>query len=163
MLRFILREFEQVVCVFLLLFMTTLGFANIVVRYATDYSFAASEELLTNGFLLLTVFGGAIAARRGEHLAVTLVAQALPATARKAVFLLSVFISGLLLALTTLFCWRLVANQMSSGVRSYALQVPMWYYSAALPLGFSLILLRSVQGAAELLRGTDEPQGPPDV
>ena len=163
MLHFILREFEQVVCVVLLLFMTALGFANIVVRYATNFSFAASEELLTNGFLLLTVFGGAIAARRGEHLAVTVVEQALPALPRRAVFLLSVLLSVVLLALSAVFCWQLIANQMASGIRSYGLQLPMWYYSAALPLGFVLIALRSIQNAAAVLRGTNGRQGPPDV
>ena len=66
-MRFLLNEFEKIVCAVLFLGMTLIGFINVVVRYATHYSFAASEELLTNGFLLLTVFGAAIAARRGQR------------------------------------------------------------------------------------------------
>ena len=163
MLRFLLREFEKVVCVVLLAAMTALGFVNIVVRYATNFSFAASEELLTNGFLLLTVFGGAIAARRGEHLAVTLLAEALPAPLRKGAFLLSIALSAVLLAATAWFAWRLVANQLDSGVRSYALQLPMWYYSAALPLGFLLILVRTIQHAMLRLRGGDPTTDAPHV
>ena len=162
-MRFLLREFEQVVCVVLLAAMTALGFANVVVRYATDLSFAASEELLTNGFLLLTIFGAAIAARRGEHLAVTLIAEALPAAGRRAVFALSVLLSAGLLALTAWFAWRLVGNQIGSGVRSYALQVPMWYYSVGLPLGFLLILVRVVQHAASRVRGKDPGPDPTDA
>lgn len=160
MLRFLLRDFERVVCVALFGGMTALGFVNIVVRYATDLSFAASEELLTGGFLLLTVFGAAIAARRGEHLAVTLVAEALPRAGRRAVFVLSVALSSGLLALTAWFAWRLLSNQIGSGVRSYALQLPMWYYSAALPLGFLLILVRTVEHARDWLRG--DPGATPD-
>jgi TRAP-type C4-dicarboxylate transport system permease small subunit len=152
-LRLLLREFEKLVCVALFAAMTALGFVNIVVRYATDLSFAASEELLTNGFLLLTVFGAAIAARRGEHLAVTLVAEALPRAGRRIVFVLSVALSVGLLALTAWFAWGLIANQIGSGVRSYALQLPMWYYSAGLPLGFLLILVRTVEHARDRLRG----------
>ena len=167
MLRFLLREFEQVLCVVLFAAMTALGFVNIVVRYATDLSFAASEELLTNGFLLLTVFGVAIAARRGEHLAVTLAAEALPQAGRRTVFVLSVGLSAGLLALTAWFAWRLVGNQVGSGVRSYALQLPMWYYSAALPLGFLLILVRTVEHARDWLRGnpgaTPDPTDAPHV
>lgn len=160
MLRFLLREFEQVVCVLLFIAMTVLGFVNIVVRYATDLSFAASEELLTGGFLLLTVFGAAVAARRGEHLAVTLVAEALPAAGRRAVFVLSLGLSTSLLALTAWFVWRLLGNQIGSGVRSYALQLPMWYYTAALPLGFLLILLRNLQYGYDWLTGA--PDAAPD-
>ena len=155
MFRFLLREFENIVCVVLLAAMTALGFVNILVRYASDLSFAASEELLTNGFLLLTVFGAAIAARRGEHLAVTLLAEALPAMPRRGVVLLSVALSVLLLLLTAWFSWQLVQNQLGSGVRSYALQVPMWYYSAALPFGFLLILARTVEHAVK--GGATEP------
>lgn len=167
MLRFLLREFEQVVCVVLFAAMTALGFINVVVRYATDFSFAASEELLTNGFLLLTVFGAAIAARRGEHLAVTLLAEALPGAGRRAVFLLSVALSVALLSLTAWFVWELLGNQLRSGVRSYALQLPMWYYSAALPLGFLLILVRTIEYARDWITGapgaTPDPTDAPHV
>ena len=82
-MKFLLREAEKIICAALFLGMTLLGFANVVVRYGTNYSLAATEELLTNGFLILTVFGAAIAARRGEHLAVTLFYDSLPATIRR--------------------------------------------------------------------------------
>lgn len=154
------REFERAVCVALLGGMTALGLANVVVRYATDLSLAATEELLTQGFVVLTVFGAALAARRGEHLSVTLLADALPPAPRRAVFALSVALSALLLALSTWFTWRLAANQMTSGVRSYALGLPMWAYVAPLPLGFALILARALQRAAEEWRGA--PAAPPD-
>ena len=99
MLSFLSREAERLICAILFLGMTLLGFMNVVVRYATNYSLASSEELLTNGFLLLTVFGAAIAARQGQHLAVTAVVSMLPRRAGQAVVVLSVIASvGLLVA-----------------------------------------------------------------
>ena len=68
----LLRDFEKILCAAIFLAMTGIGFVNVVVRYLTNRSFAATEELLVNSFLLLTLLGAAIAARRGEHLAVTL-------------------------------------------------------------------------------------------
>ncbi len=113
------------------------------------------------------MFGAAIAARRGEHLAVTLVAEALPRAGRRAIFVLSVALSAALLGLTAWFAWSLVDNQIGSGVRSYALQIPMWYYSAALPLGFLLILARTVEHARDWLTGdsdvTPDPGDAPHV
>jgi TRAP-type C4-dicarboxylate transport system permease small subunit len=144
-MRFILRDAEKIICAILFLAMALLGFANVVVRYATSYSFAASEELLTNGFLLLTIFGAAIAARTGDHLAVTLVYDLLPRSLRRAVLILSAALSVLLLALSAWFMWQLLSHQMASGTRSYALQVPAWYYSVGLPFGFGLVLLRYVE------------------
>ncbi|HBM59277.1 TRAP transporter small permease [Salipiger marinus] len=161
-MSFILREAEKIICAVLFLAMTFLGFANVVVRYGTHYSLAASEELLTNGFLLLTVFGAAIAARRGEHLAVTLVHDLLPRPLQRVVFGLSLLLTALLLGLSAWYSWQAVTNLMDNGMRSYALGIPAWYYQAAVPFGFALVLVRYLQHAVEMLRGTAS-EGIPDV
>ncbi|GAD56767.1 TRAP transporter small permease [Limimaricola cinnabarinus] len=163
MLGFILRDAEKIVCAAIFLAMTLLGFANVVVRYGTNYSLAATEELLTNGFLLLTIFGAAIAARRGEHLAVTLVADALPRPVARAVFVLSLALSALLLAMSAWFSWQVLANLWGNGMRSYALGLPAWYYQAAVPFGFALVLLRYLQHAFAILCGAPDPGSIPDV
>ena len=163
-MRFVLQEFEKIVCAVLFLGMTLIGFINVVVRYATHYSFAASEEVLTNGFLLLTVFGAAIAARRGEHLAVTLVQDALPKRAAQAVFIVSVILSVILLAASAWFSWVTAMNQIDSGMRSYALGLPAWWYQIGLPFGFALIIIRYLQHAAETWQAPRaEPQATPSV
>jgi TRAP-type C4-dicarboxylate transport system permease small subunit len=102
-MRFLLRDAEKIICAALFLAMTFLGFANVFVRYATHMSLASSEELLTNGFLILTVFGAALAARRGEHLAVTVVHESLPSALWRPVFLLSAVLSVFLLAMSAWF------------------------------------------------------------
>ncbi|MCZ4368715.1 MULTISPECIES: TRAP transporter small permease [Sulfitobacter] len=163
-MRFLLQEFEKIVCALLFLGMTLIGFINVVVRYATHYSFAASEELLTNGFLLLTVFGAAIAARRGQHLAVTIVQDFLPRPAARVVFVLSVILSVMLLAASAWFSWATLMNQIDSGIRSYALGVPAWWYQIGLPFGFALIIIRYLQHAAETWHPPrQEPQATPSV
>src|SRR5690625_4906963 len=139
-MSFILRDAEKIICAVLFLAMTLLGFVNVVMRYATNYSLAASEEFLTNGFLLLTIFGAGIAARAGGHLAVTLFFDILPRPLRKPVLAVSIVLSVVLLLLSAWFSWELVTNQIASGIRSYALQIPAWYYSIGMPFGFMLIL-----------------------
>ena len=146
-MAFILRDAEKIICAIIFLAMTLLGFANVVVRYASNYSLAASEELLTNGFLLLTIFGAAIAARTGDHLAVTLVYEAVPRAIRKLMLLFATALSVVLLAASAWFTWELLTNQISSGLRSYALQIPAWYYSVALPFAFALVIVRYIQHA----------------
>lgn len=160
-MRFILAEADKIICAVLFLAMTAIGFANVVVRYGTNYSLAATEELLTNGFLLLTVFGAAIAARRGEHLSVTLVQDLLPRAFRKPLFVLATGLSVLLLAMSAWFSWATLSNQIDSGIRSYALGLPAWYYQAAVPFGFALILIRHLQHAWDVLRAPGTP--PPDA
>ncbi|TMU20219.1 TRAP transporter small permease [Halomonas sp. ATBC28] len=154
-MKFMLREAEKIFCAVLFMGMTLLGFANVVVRYGTNYSLAATEELLTNGFLILTIFGAAIAARRGEHLAVSLFYDLLPASLRKIVFLLSGLFSVALLALSAYFSWEVLMNQLSSGMRSYGLGLPAWYYHVAIPFGFALIIVRYLQRLRDEQRNRD--------
>ncbi|SOC05550.1 TRAP transporter small permease [Rhodobacter maris] len=145
----LLRDAEKIICAVIFLAMTLLGFVNVVVRYGTHYSLAATEELLTNGFLLLTIFGAAIAARRGEHLAVELVHDLLPRPLQRMVLVLSVLASAALLLLSAYFSWTALQNLMTNGMRSYALGIPAWYYQAAVPFGFALVLIRYLQHAWE--------------
>lgn len=162
-MRLFLDEFEKIVCAVIFMAMTLLGFVNVVVRYLTSYSFAATQEILINGFLLLTVFGAAIAARRAEHLAVTVVTDMLPTGAQRVVLWLSTVLSVLLLLLSAWYCFGLVENQLSSGVVSPGLQIPAWYYSLGLPIGFLLIAVRLVQSTLEGQRTSGEERTIPDV
>lgn len=152
MLSLLSREAERLICAILFLGMTLLGFVNVVVRYATNYSLASSEELLTNGFLLLTVFGAAIAARQGQHLAVTAVVSMLPRRAGQAVVVLSVIASVGLLVASAWLAWGALTVLYRNGLTSYALRIPVWYYQAALPFAFLLIAWRYVQHAADEFR-----------
>ena len=162
-MSFILREAEKIICAVLFLAMTFLGFANVVVRYGTNYSLAVTEELLTNGFLLLTVFGAAVAARRGDHLAVTLVHDMLPPALQRVVLLISLLLSLGLLAMSAWFSWQSVINMIDSGIRSYGLGLPAWYYQIGVPFGFALVLIRYLQHAIDVMRGGVDDTGLPDV
>lgn len=160
-MRKLLDNFEAYVCALLFIAMTLIGFSNVVVRYLTSYSFAATQEFLLNGFLLLTIFGAATAARRGEHLAVTLFTDMLPASLRRAAMVFAMALSIGLLLLTVWFCIELVQNQRASGVVSSGMQIPGWYYSAGLPLAFLLVALRTLQrGILELRNGSPTEEIP---
>ena len=152
MLRALISNFEEAVCATIFFAMTLLGFANVVVRYLTAQSLAATEELLINGFLLLTVFGAAIAAKRGDHLAVTVLYDLLPRSGRLPLIVVSTALSVLLLAAAAWYTGELVANQLASGMTSYALQLPAWYYTIAVPFGFIVVMLRLIQHAVAAVR-----------
>jgi TRAP-type C4-dicarboxylate transport system permease small subunit len=142
-----LDNIEAYICAFLFLSMTAVGFANVVVRYLTSYSFAATQELLLSGFLLLTIFGAALAARRGQHLAVTFFTDLIGQPFERWARVFAAIVSTVLLLLAAWFCFDLVRNQLASGVTTPGLQLPAWYYSAGLPIGFILIAIRTVEYA----------------
>lgn len=162
-MRSLLNEIEKIICAVIFMAMTVLGFVNVVVRYLSNSSFAATQEILLNGFLLITVFGAAIAARRGEHLAVTLFTDLLPAQARRLAVFLATLLSVVLLLVSAWFCLSLVQNQHESGVVSPGLQIPLWYYSIGVPAGFLLVAVRLIQSLYESWVSTTDRRGGQDV
>lgn len=152
-MRALISNVEEVLCALIFLAMTLLGFANVMVRYLSDRSLASTEELLINGFLLLTVLGASIAAKRGDHLAVTILFDLLPGRGKIVLVVVSTMLGVLLLAAAAWYTAELVSNQLASGMQSYALQVPAWYYSIGVPVAFLLVMLRFIQHAARTVRG----------
>ena len=69
----ILKRIEEILSVICLGTMTVLAFANVVSRYVFSASFSFSEEITTYLFVLLSLLGTAIAAKRKAHLGLTII------------------------------------------------------------------------------------------
>ncbi|WP_110691028.1 TRAP transporter small permease [Salinicola endophyticus] len=151
-MRSVWHHFEEVICGCVFLGMTLLGFINVVVRNLTNYSLASTQELIINGMVLLTVFGAAIAAKRGQHLAVTVLYDIAPARFKRVLVVVSTLLVLVTLVLCTLFTVTLLGHQYTSGVVSSALQVPQWYYTLIVPLGFVMLMIRQLELAIAELR-----------
>lgn len=152
-MMYLWRHLEEVICGAVFLSMTLLGFINVVVRNLSNYSLASTQELVINGMVLLTVFGAAIAAKKGQHLAVTVLYDIAPRSFKRVLVLLSTLLIIFTLVLCTVFTVNLLANQYSSGVVSSALQIPQWYYTLIVPLGFVMLMIRQIELAiAEIMR-----------
>lgn len=145
--RWVAGHFEELVTAIVFLVMTAVGFANVVVRYLTDYSLGGVSELLPNLFVWLTFFGAAIAVKRKAHLAVTVLVERLP-TALQVVTAVLVYLLGAIFFAAVIYQgYVLTAQDVASGVRTYALGLPRWTFSVGLPVGAAFILLRLTEAA----------------
>ena len=72
----IFDKIEEILAAACLIVMTILTFANVVVRYLFSASFSFSEEITTYLFVLLSMLGTAIAAKRRAHLGLSIVTDA---------------------------------------------------------------------------------------
>lgn len=145
MIKVIWKYFEEAICGVVFLCMTFLGFVNVVARNFTNFSLASTQELVINGMVILTVFGAAIAARNGHHLAVTVLYDSVPRKFRRMLVVISTLLIVVTLVLCSCFTYDLLANQYASGVVSSALQIPQWCYTLILPLGFVVLLIRQTE------------------
>ena len=64
MIKKIIDNIEEIICLISLSVMTLLTFANVVTRYVFNFSMNFAEEISTYMFVLLSLFGASIAAKR---------------------------------------------------------------------------------------------------
>ncbi len=145
----ILSYIEEIICVICTIVMTTLTFANVVCRKTGIGSLAFSEEIATYLFILLSMMGTAIAAKRRAHLGLTILPDVVSFKARKA---LLVFVNGLATVFSAVLVYYgilMVLNQYNLGMQTSAMQWPEWIYATFVPFGAVFVTIRFAQATIE--------------
>jgi len=119
-------------------------FANVLVRYFTDQSFAWTEEISIFLMIVVTLVGASSAVARNHHIRIELYADGgSPARRRRLALASHAVVTAfflLLMALST----RLVWDEYVYEETSPAIGVPTWWYSVWLPVLSLAIALRSL-------------------
>ncbi len=145
----ILSYIEEIICVICTIVMTTLTFANVVCRKTGIGSLSFSEEIATYLFILLSMMGTAIAAKRRAHLGLTILPDVVSFKARKA---LLVFVNGLATVFSAVLVYYgilMVLNQYNLGMQTSAMQWPEWIYATFVPFGAVFVTIRFAQATIE--------------
>lgn len=143
---------------FALVAICLISLGNVVVRYATDASFAFTEEFSVFFLVILTFGGAAVAARHNQHIRIELIEHFLPPRAKKMVFVLQwlggVTVLGMMTWFGSTFAWQEYQwDSLSPG-----LGLPNWVYVIWLPLLSIAIIIRMTQNLIDRLRGKEEPE-----
>ena len=127
-------------------------FANVVVRYLTDISFAFTEELSVFLLVFLTFVGSAKAFLDGNQMAVTYFVDKLAWRWKRRVLLFGVAMSAVMLALLAWHGSRMAWDDFDMEVTSPGLGWPQWIYTMWLPVLSLLVLSRIAQGFLHVLK-----------
>ncbi len=133
----------------LLAVMACIAFLNVIVRYCTNLSFAASEELTVNFFVWIVLLGTARAFREGSNFSMNVFYNAMPRQVRKFFYIVSILCC---LVFFSSLCWFgtiEVLDELELDVVSESLAIPVWLYTMATPLFSALIIIRIVQKVME--------------
>ena len=117
-------------------------FANVLVRYLSNASFAFTEEFSVFLMLVLTLLGSASAFAEGKHIRITLLVDKLPGAARRFCSILEWLANIALFGLLAWFGWRMALDDFEFEVTSPGLGLPQWWYTVWLPLLCALIVVR---------------------
>lgn len=141
-----------------LVVMLTITFANVVSRYALHSSLSFADEITTYLFVLLSLLGTAIAAKRRAHLGLTILTDAVSPKARKVLLVIGYVIAVIFSCALFVFGILMVKNQIMLGQRTAAMQWPESLYGSFVPFGAFFIIVRFVQVLIEELNTKEESE-----
>lgn len=134
-------------------------FANVLVRYFTDASFAWTEEISVFLMIVLALVGGSAAVARQLHIRIEFFSDGGSARRRRLLAQFGAAMVALLFALITALSVRTVWDDYRFEETSPGIGVPQWWYSIWLPVLCALTTARAVQLLLRLRRGRAAPAG----
>ena len=135
-----------------------ISLGNVIVRYATDASFAFTEEFSVFLLVLVTFGGAAVAARHNQRIRIELIEHYLPLRARKVVYVVQWLAGVGVLGITAWYGGVLTLQEYQWESLSPGLGLPNWIYVIWLPLLSIAIVIRTTQNLIDRLRGKKDPE-----
>ncbi|TKD63836.1 TRAP transporter small permease [Cobetia marina] len=136
-----------------------ISLANVVVRYATDASFAFTEEFSVFLLVLLTLAGASVAIRRQAHIRIALLEDVLPLPLWQLMVVLQTLAVLVVLGLVVWFGGTFALEEYQWESLSPGLGLPNWWYVIWLPLLGVAMAWRQLQQCVDRLKqGPDSRQ-----
>ena len=135
---------EDWLTVLIMAALALITFANVLVRYFTNSSFAWTEEISVFLMIVLALVAGSAAVARNLHIRIEFFADGGSAARRRALARFGSLMVALLFALIAVLSIRVVWDDYRFEETSPGIGVPQWWYSVWLPVFSALITWRAI-------------------
>ena len=153
----------NIICVVVLLAMVAITFVNVCSRYLLHSSIAASEEITTNLFVVLSLVGAALALRDHSHIGLNIFVDKLSPRGKLYAKLFEGCVGIFFMGFLTYYGAARVLQQYGNGMISPGLAMPMWIYGTLCLIGFVIllvtfgeILVKAIKGLVNYSGSTDD-------
>lgn len=147
--------FEKTAVTALLGTMIAVVFLQVVFRFVIKGSLPWSEELARYVMVWAVFIGASMGAKSGAHIGVEAFVKVLPDGWKKPLVIVSAAFSVLFCAVVFALSAKVVVNIFSSGQVSPAMEIPMYWAYAAVPVGILLMGVRFLEAAVLALGRID--------
>lgn len=145
-------SFEEFCAATAMALICLISFANVLVRYFTDESFAFTEEFSVFLMVVLTFFGASAAFAKNVHIRVSFFVDRLKPRLAHMIELVIMLIALVLFAIIVWYGIKLFLDDWNYETTSPGIGIPQWIYTLWLPLLSGLISLRISGRIIRLLR-----------
>ena len=144
-LLFLERYFERALLTLSLLSMATILFLQVIMRYFLRAPFVWSEEISRYMLVWSAIIGVSLAVRERKHISVDFLPILFGERSHRwfsLISLVSVLAFSCIMVTASI---PLIERLAAIGQTSPALGIPMWMVYSAVPVGFGLTILRTIQ------------------
>ena len=135
---------EDWLTVIVMALLALITFANVLVRYFTNSSFAWTEEISIFLMIVLALVAGSAAVARDRHIRIEFFAESGSALRRRRLAQLGALLVALLFAVIAALSVRVVWDDYRFEETSPGIGVPQWWYSIWLPVLSLLVTWRAI-------------------
>lgn len=135
---------EQILSGIVMGLIVLITFGNVLARYFTSQSFAATEEFSIALLIVLSFLGSSAAFAFDRHIRVDFFVRKLPPGLRAFADWLSFAVTASLFAFIAFYAGKLTWDQYRFEETSPALGVPQWWYTVWMPVLAVALVLRLV-------------------
>lgn len=124
--------------------MATIAFINVLSRYLFHFSLSFTEEIEINLFVWLTVLGIGMAFKKGSHLGMVTVFNALPKWLKVVVIIFTAITSFTLILIVNIYALKEIYQDLTLfHATSESLGIPVSIYTSGIPI-FSLFVFYQI-------------------
>ncbi|WP_439685181.1 TRAP-type C4-dicarboxylate transport system, small permease component YiaM [Cupriavidus oxalaticus] len=135
---------EDWIGVIVMLLLVGITFANVVVRYFTDESFAWTEEFSVFLMIVLALVAGSAAVARDRNIRIEFFFERGSAARQRRLAILSALAVAVMFIALAVLGARITWDEFTFGETSPGIGVPSWWYSIWLPVLSAGIALRAL-------------------
>ncbi|GLC92471.1 C4-dicarboxylate ABC transporter [Cupriavidus sp. TA19] len=135
---------EDWIGVIVMLLLVGITFANVVVRYFTDESFAWTEEFSVFLMIVLALVAGSAAVARDRNIRIEFFFERGSAARQRRLAILSALAVAVMFIALAVLGARITWDEYTFGETSPGIGVPSWWYSIWLPVLSAGIALRAL-------------------
>ena len=132
---------------------TLIAIAQVLLRTIFNIHLYWSEETIVYLIIYSTFIGAVVTLRHNEHISINVFEPFVGKVGKRRLEILGVSVMIVYLVIVGFFAWMLLFEPFSSATVTPTLKLPLWVVELAVPLGFTLMLLRSIEMLVRLARG----------
>lgn len=152
----IIRSTEEAFVGITLIIVTFVLFLNVILRYFFSANTTWAEEFIRYAIIWITFIGSAICFRKGKHVGVELLVDALPSKLSKILQVIINLLSIIFMIMLTKYGIDLVMFSFQTGQSAASLPVKMYWIYLAIPTGAILSLIHLFIDSYHLIRNKNE-------